>query len=45
MEAKDIAATAQEAGDFSTLLQAAEAAGLVETLTSEGPLTVFASID
>ncbi|EYD73401.1 fasciclin domain-containing protein [Limimaricola hongkongensis] len=45
MEAKDIVATAQEAGDFSTLLSAAEAAGLVETLQGEGPLTVFAPTD
>ncbi|MGH1492685.1 MAG: fasciclin domain-containing protein, partial [Acidimicrobiales bacterium] len=38
----DIAA---EAGSFTTLLAAAEAAGLVETLTGEGPLTVFAPTD
>ncbi|SDE71818.1 fasciclin domain-containing protein [Limimaricola pyoseonensis] len=44
-EMKDIVATAQEAGNFSTLLQAAEAAGLVETLAGEGPLTVFAPTD
>jgi len=42
---KDIVATAQEAGSFSTLLAAAEAAGLVETLTGEGPYTVFAPTD
>ena len=41
----DIVATAQEAGDFTTLLAAAEAAGLVETLTGEGPYTVFAPTD
>ena len=37
--------TAQAAGDFGTLLAAAEAAGLVETLTGEGPFTVFAPTD
>jgi uncharacterized surface protein with fasciclin (FAS1) repeats len=42
---KNIVETAQEAGDFSTLLAAAEAAGLVETLTGEGPFTVFAPTD
>lgn len=36
---------ATEAGDFTTLLAAAEAAGLVETLSGEGPLTVFAPTD
>lgn len=42
---KDIVDTAAEAGSFSTLLAAAEAAGLVETLKGEGPLTVFAPTD
>ncbi|MGR3323568.1 MAG: fasciclin domain-containing protein [Pseudooceanicola sp.] len=41
----DIVDTAQDAGSFSTLLAAAEAAGLVETLKGEGPLTVFAPTD
>jgi uncharacterized surface protein with fasciclin (FAS1) repeats len=36
---------AGEAGSFSTLLAAAEAAGLVDTLSGEGPLTVFAPTD
>jgi uncharacterized surface protein with fasciclin (FAS1) repeats len=36
---------ASAAGDFTTLLAAAEAAGLVETLSGEGPLTVFAPTD
>ncbi|WP_425050838.1 fasciclin domain-containing protein [Psychromarinibacter sp. S121] len=44
-EMKNIVETAQEAGSFSTLLAAAEAAGLVETLTGEGPFTVFAPTD
>ncbi|MEM6305150.1 MAG: fasciclin domain-containing protein [Pseudomonadota bacterium] len=43
--AKDIVDTAAGAGSFSTLLAAAEAAGLVETLKSEGPFTVFAPTD
>ena len=43
--AKDIVATATEAGSFSTLLTAATAAGLVETLQGEGPFTVFAPTD
>ena len=43
--AMDIVATAQEAGTFTTLLAAAEAAGLVETLQGEGPFTVFAPTD
>jgi uncharacterized surface protein with fasciclin (FAS1) repeats len=42
---KNIVEVAQEAGSFSTLLAAAEAAGLVETLTGEGPFTVFAPTD
>ncbi len=42
---KDIVDTATEAGNFSTLLAAAEAAGLVETLKGEGPYTVFAPTD
>jgi uncharacterized surface protein with fasciclin (FAS1) repeats len=42
---KDIVDTAQQAGTFNTLLTAAKAAGLVETLKSDGPLTVFAPSD
>ncbi len=41
----DIVDTATAAGQFNTLLAAAKAAGLVETLRSEGPLTVFAPTD
>jgi transforming growth factor-beta-induced protein len=41
----DIVETATEAGDFTTLLAAVEAAGLVEALQGEGPLTVFAPTD
>ncbi|MEM8949140.1 MAG: fasciclin domain-containing protein [Pseudomonadota bacterium] len=36
---------AKEAGQFGTLLQAAEAAGLVETLSGDGPFTIFAPTD
>jgi uncharacterized surface protein with fasciclin (FAS1) repeats len=40
-----IVEVASEAGSFTTLLAAAEAAGLVETLSGEGPYTVFAPTD
>lgn len=43
--AANIVETAQSAGQFGTLLAAAEAAGLVETLSEGGPLTVFAPTD
>lgn len=43
--AADIVDTAVSAGSFKTLVAAAEAAGLVETLKGEGPLTVFAPTD
>lgn len=42
---KDIVDTAASAGSFQTLVTAVEAAGLVETLKSEGPFTVFAPTD
>jgi len=45
VSADDIVAVAAGAGTFNTLLAAAEAAGLVEALRSEGPLTVFAPTD
>ncbi|MEM6458344.1 MAG: fasciclin domain-containing protein [Planctomycetota bacterium] len=41
----DIVGVASSAGTFETLLAAAGAAGLVETLQSEGPLTVLAPTD
>ena len=44
-EVKHIVNVASGAGSFGTLLGAAEAAGLVETLSGEGPLTVFAPTD
>jgi uncharacterized surface protein with fasciclin (FAS1) repeats len=45
MHNKDIVDTAVEAGSFSTLVAAVEAAGLVDTLKGEGPFTVFAPTD
>jgi uncharacterized surface protein with fasciclin (FAS1) repeats len=44
-EKKDIVDVASENGSFSTLVAAVKAAGLVETLKGEGPLTVFAPND
>lgn len=41
----NIVETAAAAGTFNTLLAAAEAAGLVDVLQSEGPFTVFAPTD
>ncbi|MEW5931134.1 MAG: fasciclin domain-containing protein [Gemmatimonadota bacterium] len=43
--AGDIVEVAQANGSFGTLLAAAEAAGLVETLKGAGPYTVFAPTD
>ena len=42
---KDVVDTAASAGTFETLLAAATAAGLVDALKSDGPLTVFAPTD
>ena len=42
---KDIVDTAVSAGSFGTLVQAVQAAGLVDTLKGEGPFTVFAPSD
>ena len=42
---KNIVETAADAGTFSTLIAAVEAAGLADTLTGEGPFTVFAPTD
>lgn len=44
-EEMDIVDTAIEAGSFTTLVQAVQAAGLEDTLRSEGPFTVFAPTD
>lgn len=43
--AADIVATAEEAGQFQTLLEAANKAGLADTLGGEGPYTLFAPTD
>jgi len=42
---KDILDTAISTGSFTTLVTAARAAGLDETLKSEGPYTIFAPTD
>jgi len=42
---KDIVDTAVAAGNFTTLVAAVQAAGLVETLKGAGPFTVFAPTD
>jgi uncharacterized surface protein with fasciclin (FAS1) repeats len=42
---QDIVDTAVAAGDFNTLVTAVKAAGLVDTLKSDGPFTVFAPTD
>lgn len=41
----NIVETAVAAGQFKTLTAALEAAGLIDTLTGEGPFTVFAPTD
>jgi uncharacterized surface protein with fasciclin (FAS1) repeats len=41
----DIIETAVEAGKFQTLIQALEAAELVDSLKQPGPFTVFAPVD
>jgi uncharacterized surface protein with fasciclin (FAS1) repeats len=42
---KNIVETAVDAGSFKTLVTAVQAAGLVDTLSSAGPFTVFAPTD
>ena len=42
---QDIIDTATTAGNFKTLVAAVQAAGLVQTLKSAGPFTVFAPTD
>jgi uncharacterized surface protein with fasciclin (FAS1) repeats len=44
-KANDIVDTAVSAGSFKTLTAALKAAGLVDTLKSKGPFTVFAPTD
>ena len=43
--AQDIVDTAVKAGNFKTLVAAVQAAGLMDTLKSPGPFTVFAPTD
>jgi len=43
--AKDIVDTAIDAGSFSTLVKAVQAADLADALKGEGPLTMFAPTD
>lgn len=43
--AEDIVDTAVAAGNFTTLVTAIKAAGLVDTLKGKGPFTVFAPTD
>ena len=43
--AQDVVDTAVKAGNFTTLVTAVKAAGLVETLKGPGPFTVFAPTD
>ena len=45
VQASDIVETAVAAGNFKTLAAALGAAGLVDTLKSKGPFTVFAPTD
>lgn len=42
---KNIIETAIDAGKFKTLVKAVQEAGLVDTLSGEGPFTVFAPTD
>jgi len=42
---KNVVDTAIEAGNFKTLVKAVQEAGLVETLASDGPFTIFAPTD
>ena len=43
--AKNLAEVAAEAGTFTTLLAAVEAAGLADALRDDGPFTIFAPTD
>lgn len=42
---KNVVDTAIEAGNFKTLVKAVQEAGLVDTLSGEGPFTIFAPTD
>jgi len=45
VEQGDVLAVAKNAGNFTVLLRAIEAAGLAETLQGDGPFTLFAPTD
>merc|ERR1712087_309723 len=45
VELKDIITVAEESGIFTTLIAASEAADLVDTLSGDGPFTLFAPTD
>ena len=45
IKAQDIVDTAVSSGQFTTLVAAVQAAGLVDVLKGEGPFTVFAPTD
>jgi uncharacterized surface protein with fasciclin (FAS1) repeats len=45
VDTQDVIGTAISAGSFNTLVQAIQAADLVDTLKSKGPFTVFAPTD
>jgi uncharacterized surface protein with fasciclin (FAS1) repeats len=42
---KNLVETAIEAGNFKTLIKAVQEAGLVDTLSTDGPFTIFAPTD
>lgn len=42
---KNVVETAIEAGNFKTLVKAVQEAGLVDTLSGDGPYTIFAPTD
>ncbi|MGB9683214.1 MAG: fasciclin domain-containing protein [bacterium] len=42
---KNVASVLKDAGNFTTFLKALEATGMLEELSGEGPLTVFAPTD
>jgi uncharacterized surface protein with fasciclin (FAS1) repeats len=44
-QAANIVETAQQAGDFNTLVTLVQTAGLADVLSGEGPYTVFAPTD
>lgn len=44
-DAVSVLSVAKQNGDFSTLTRAIEAAGLADTLSAQGPMTIFAPTD